>query len=150
MKYFEALILKKEIISFDWIECCLKAGKLLSSTAFKIKGDEIGLKHGKSSNREADFDYSKIFSSHKLYLYGEFSQPPRDQLELLIKSSTATLLENVSELSRGSIILADPSSQFTFEKDAEIIKKYPIVSPGWVLDSISCGKALDFHGYLIL
>lgn len=148
MKYFEALLLKKEIISFDWIEACLKAGKLLSSTAFKIKGDEIGLKQGKREKNETD--YSKIFSSHKFYLYGEFSQPPRDQLEHLIKSSTATIHENVQELSRGSIVLADPSSQFTFEKDAEIIKKYPIVSPSWFLDSISCGKALDFHGYLIL
>lgn len=151
MKYFEALLLKKEIISFDWIEACLKAEKLLSSTAFKIKGDEVGFKQGKGgSKRVEDVNYSKIFSSYKFHLYGDFSQPPRDQLEHLIKSSKAIIFDNVQELSRGSIVLADPSSQFTFEKDAEIIKKYPIVSPAWFLDSISCGKALDFHGYLIL
>ena len=83
-------------------------------------------------------------------MYGEFSQPPRDQLKELIKASKAVLIEDVKEISRGTIVLADPTSQFIFEKDAEIIKKHPIVSPRWFLDSISCGKALDFHGYLIL
>lgn len=147
MKYFEALLLGMEIISFEWIEACLKAGKLLSSSAYKIIGDEIGLKQAK---KRSETDYSKVFSSHKFYLYGEFSQPPRDQLEKLIKASNSILIENANEISRGTIVLADPTSQFTFEKDAEIIKKHPIVSPGWFLDSISCGKALDFHGYLIL
>ena len=146
MKYFEALILKKEVISFDWIGACLKAGKILSTTAYQIKGDEIGVQQ----KQKKCSDYSKLFSVYKIYMYGCFSQPPRDQLEKLIRLANCPIVENVSDLTRGSVVLADPSSQFTFEKDAQVIKKYPIVSPNWVLDSISVGEALDFHEYLIL
>ena len=146
MKYFEAILLKKEIISLDWISTCLKSDKLSSPTPFKIKGDEIGIKQGESSKKFSD----KIFSNYKFYLYGEFSQPPRDQLERLINATQTCILSNVQELSRGTVILADPSAQFTFEKDAQIIKKYPIVGTAWFLDSISCGRALEFHGYFIL
>lgn len=142
MKYFEAILLKKEIISFDWIDACLKAGKIISISEYLIKGDQLGKRSNSKSNL--------FTSSHKIYLYGAFNQPPRDQLEQLIRLTNSPILEDVNELTRGSIVLADPSSQFTFEKDAQVIKKYPIVSPNWLLDSISCGKVLDFSGYLIL
>ena len=95
----------------------MKAGKLLPCANYRVKGDEIGLKQGKRSSSD-----QKIFPNYKFYLYGEFSQPPRDQLENLIKAAGSSLLTDVQELSRGSVILADPSAQFTFEKDAQIIK----------------------------
>lgn len=161
IKYFEALLLDKiQIISFQWIEACLKnlnlkqkqkqkqkEHQLLDPKTFIIKGDEIGLT---SRTTIATRDLSNLFSSVKFYFYGNFSQPPRDQLEKLIIASNSKILKSTKELTRGAIVLADPTSQFTFEQDAETIRKYPIVSPNWILDSISCGAVLDFHGYLVL
>ena len=159
IKYFEALLLGNvQIISFQWIEACLnnlnlkqkrkqKEPQLVDPRAFRIKGDEIGLSRTTIATTR---DLSNLFSSLKFYFYGNFIQPPRDQLEKLIKASNSKILNDTKELTRGAIVLADPISQFTFEQDAETIRKYPIVSPNWLLDSISCGAILDFHGYLVL
>jgi len=146
MKYFEALILGIEIISFDWIRESLKANRLLPRSSFMICGDEIGL----NSKIKSTKTRKGMFSSLKFYFYGNFDQPPREQLEKLLISADAVILTEVTELTRSSIVLVDPSSQFTFETDARIIKKSPIVGPNWVMDSISCGRVLDFHGYLII
>lgn len=63
MKYFEALILGKEIFSFDWVSACLKANKMISPLDFKIKGDEIGLGSGRSRNRNRNRKGSNCFGN---------------------------------------------------------------------------------------
>lgn len=148
MKYFEALILGIEIVSFDWIEASLKGGRLLSRTSFEVCGDEIS--RSSSGKGRRGIERKCMFSGHKFYFYGTFNQPPRDQMEKLLLATGGQVLENVSDLTRSTVVLVDPTSQFTFETDAQIIKKCPIVGPTWVLDCISCGRVIDFHGYLVI
>lgn len=154
MKYFEALLVpeKMSLISFKWIEACLKSKKLVPSEPFRIKGDQVSKKRKQSPSSQPH----SLFASHRFYFYGSaFFQPPPDQLYKLIKLAGSEVIHDVEQLltqakSYKCMILVDASSQTDYETDAEIIKRFPILSATWILDCISCQRVLDYKDYLIL
>lgn len=154
MKYFEALLVpeKVSLISFKWIEACLKSKKLVPSEPFRIKGDQVSKKRKQSPSSQPH----SLFASHRFYLYGSaFCQPPPDQLDALIKLAGSEVIYDIEQLptlakSYKCMILVDASNQTDYETDAETIKRFPILSATWILDCISCQRVLDYKDYLLL
>lgn len=170
IKYFEALQHPDtcKIISYDWIVACNKSGKLLSEDRFLVKSDEHGYRQAANRTNQT---MQHLFASYRFYLYGEFVQPPVNQLRKLVCISGGTIVDNVEEISAEKyarkrpssqtsnssveahgpiLILCDANFQTTFEKDAHIIRRYPIISPSWIMDCISAGKVIDREKYFVL
>ena len=154
MKYFEALLQpqKYTLISHKWIEACLKSKKLVSSDAFKIKGDQVSKKRKQTPSSQP----RSLFASHRFHLYGSaFNQPPPDQLEKLITLAGSEVIHEADQLPNAAksykcMVIVDAASQTDYERDAEIIKRFPILSATWILDCISCQRVIDYKEYLLL
>jgi hypothetical protein len=181
MKYFEALLYPEtcRVVSFDWMVACLSAGRVVDVERFVVKGDAHGYRPAPS---RTDSVMQTLFASHRFYLYGQFMQPPADQLLHLLQAAGAQIIGSVEELARersgkrrqgsqsmsmsysnssftegsGSsngatvLVLCDGSVQTTFEEDAQLIRKFPIVGPLWVMNCISAGRLIDRRPYLVL
>ncbi len=154
MKYFEALLQpeKYKLVSSLWIEACLKAKKLFSHDAFGVKGDQMSIKQRRGNKTTS---IKTLFASHRFYFYGTFNQPPPDQLAELIELTGSEVIREVDELpsvakSYKCMVLVDASNQVDYERDAEIIRRFPILSATWLLDCFSCQRVLDYKEYLLL
>jgi hypothetical protein len=156
MKYFEALLQPEhfKLISSLWIEACLKAKKIIPHQQFLIKGDQVSCKQRRGGNKPAT-SLQALFASHRFYFYGALNQPPPDQLANLIELAGSKVIFDVEELPNAAksfkcMVLVDASNQVDYERDAEIIRRFPILSATWILDCFSCQRVLDYKEYLLL
>jgi len=148
IKYAAGILSGKWVVSFDWIIASFTNRKWMEEAPFEVKGDS----HSMGAPERARASGKKLFSGHSFYLYGEFSMPTKEEIEMLIKlgggevlSEMPAKIRNTQEwLSFTEVILCDPLKCTTDDarKVCLMTMRY-LVPIQWLMDCISSYEITD-------
>ena len=152
LKFLQAIINRKWIISINWIKECLNKNVLIQPNNYEVLDT-----NGESGPfRSRNFPKSeKLFEGYELALQGFFNAIPKDDLIGLLKTEGAQVARSVHSLSfrkKSLIIMEDgcltPGSKKDAERNFQALK-VPTLSTDWTLDSISSFQIMPISNYLM-
>lgn len=101
VKYLMALLGHKYLLSFEWIESCLNAKKLVPEEEFEIKGTNKQSKSSLGAPRLSRTTKPKIFEKYHFLLDGKFLTegfPSKDDFKRMIVMGGGDLITNQTQL----------------------------------------------------
>ncbi|XP_033116898.1 uncharacterized protein LOC117116888 [Anneissia japonica] len=151
LKYLKGISARLWIVSYTWVEACLKVGYLLPEEGFEVQGDvDCGRNH--NGPKRARMSKSPLLMhSYEICHMGEYSSLNKDQIESLLKLCGATVVQHptIFPLLYGhlSCIIVQNYSNNKQDYYNDLYKQYsvPVISIDWLLDSIStyCLQPID-------
>ncbi|XP_071108714.1 uncharacterized protein [Haliotis cracherodii] len=160
LKYFQGIVGKCWVVSFDWVRDSLLANKPLPEDKYEIVGDTVIVEdhHGPRRARTSD---KKLFSGFTLTCIGVSDEMTKDDMSLLLQQGGATLAEDPWEL--GKMAAAIPLIIRCLDTEDEAPTKSEVehfncfykhnrlitVSREWVLDSISTWRLQPLDDYVL-
>ncbi|XP_046334048.2 serine-rich adhesin for platelets-like [Haliotis rufescens] len=160
LKYFQGIVGKCWVVSFDWVRDSLLANKPLPEDKYEIVGDTVIVEdhHGPRRSRTSD---KKLFSGFTLTCIGVSDEMTKDDMSLLLQQGGATLADDPWEL--GKMAAAIPLIIRCLDTEDEAPTKSEVehfncfykhnrlitVSREWVLDSISTWRLQPLDDYVL-
>ncbi|XP_046544222.1 breast cancer type 1 susceptibility protein homolog isoform X2 [Haliotis rubra] len=160
LKYFQGIVGKCWVVSFDWVRDSLLANKPLPEDKYEIVGDTVIVEdhHGPKRSRTS---HKKLFSGFTLTCIGVSDEMTKEDMSLLLQQGGATLADDPWEL--GKMAAAIPMIIRCLDTEEEAPTKSEVehfncfykhnrlitVSREWVLDSISTWRLQPLDDYIL-
>ncbi|XP_067649328.1 breast cancer type 1 susceptibility protein homolog [Haliotis asinina] len=160
LKYFQGIVGKCWVVTFDWVRDSLLAKKPLPEEKYEIVGDTVIVEdhHGPRRSRTS---HKKLFSGFTLTCIGVSDEMTKDDMSLLLQQGGATLADDPWEL--GKMAAAIPMIIRCLDTEEEAPTKSEVehfncfykhnrlitVSREWVLDSISTWRLQPLDDYIL-
>ncbi|XP_020651752.3 breast cancer type 1 susceptibility protein [Pogona vitticeps] len=155
LKYFLGIAGQKWVVSYQWIEQSLKAGKVLNEEDFEVRGDVSNGRSHQAPKRARGSSAGKLFQGLEICCYGPFTDMLPEQLEWMVELCGATLVRQPHLFScathAAAVVVVQPDA---WVEDATC-PEFPlhcsatVVSREWVLDSVACYQRRPFEDYVV-
>ncbi|ORX91892.1 hypothetical protein K493DRAFT_409078 [Basidiobolus meristosporus CBS 931.73] len=149
MKYFLAILHGRWLVSYQWVEDSLKRNEWLEEDAYEIIGDEHFSNYGPRRARQSiKKQEPRLFQGQQYFLAGEFKQPARDDLIMLLNAGGATVLDRWPPANNQQVrVICDNKTSMRTKNKYREQYSCEVVFANWVLDSISNYKLIDTLAY---
>ncbi|KAI9492430.1 hypothetical protein BDB00DRAFT_431240 [Zychaea mexicana] len=147
IKYMQAMLMGKIIVSQDWITACYEQGQMVPTNPYQVLGDTINYDNVLERAREDIAHGNKLFQDTVFYLHGSYTQPTQEQLGSLITLAGGRLVSSPDALPPSGTIIC--TARMTTKESGRMFAKYhkhPLAS-AWILDSISAYRVLGTSIY---
>lgn len=150
-KYMMAVLYGCPVVSRDYLDAAVN-NDTINIEDYLVDGDEYENDNiVKRSMQSHQLGEPGLFHNMKFYFYGTFEKPPLQELQALIMSGGGQVIASIDKLSKGCIVLCDPTTTGSFEKDAGVIAKHrPIISTAWIFACISCYMLQEKRDFVVL
>ena len=149
IKYLMAIALGIHPVSHQWLVDSLKKRKLLDAAPYLVQGDPYAYGAAEDSLNAHGATGKGLFANMVFHLFGDFEPP----------APKARDVRTLIEYADGTLAQSLPSRKPRSGKDVVIVvgvdylparltrSKFPVVTPGFVLDSLSKYSVLEVAGY---
>ncbi|XP_042331699.1 breast cancer type 1 susceptibility protein isoform X2 [Sceloporus undulatus] len=155
LKYFLGIAAQKWVVSYQWIEHSLKAGRVLNEEDFEVKGDVINGRSHQGPKRARESPAGTLFKGLEICCYGPFTDMLPEQLEWMVELCGASLVKQphlfAHATNSSAVVIVQPDAWI---EDAACQGLPPqcsatVVLREWVLDSIACYQRQPFDEYIV-
>ncbi|KAI8147528.1 hypothetical protein BJV82DRAFT_349896 [Fennellomyces sp. T-0311] len=151
IKYLQAVLMGKTIVSQDWISACYEAGRMVPTNPYEVVGDPVGVSSAENTlqrAREHIVSGDKLFKDQVFWFYGTFTRPTQDELSSLITLGGGRIETSGDELPAAGDIIC--SSRLTTTEAGRLVARYhkKPVACAWILDCISAYEVLRKDKYV--
>ncbi|CAG7679461.1 unnamed protein product [Allacma fusca] len=134
MKYLFAIAGKKWVLTFDWVEECLKQKKIVREEFHEtsnFKGCDIGVRVSRLTN-------VPLFRGFTFHVLGDFSSSGAKDSDWrrLLKKLGSTIISDVSNVAIGTIVVGDSSDSSVDYQKLFSVRKVVTVAWEWILDCV--------------
>jgi hypothetical protein len=134
MKYLFAIAGKKWVLTFDWVEDCIRQNKLVREEMYEtsnFKGCDVGV-------RESRLAKVPLFQGYTFLVLGNFSSSGAEDSDwrILLRKLGATIVADVNEVTRGTIVVGDSSDSSVDYQKLFTVHKVVTVAWEWILDCV--------------
>ncbi|CAN0362858.1 unnamed protein product [Lampetra fluviatilis] len=154
LKYFLGNAGHCWVLTFSWVEECLRQGCVVDEVPFEIQGDVVnGREHlGPRRSRLATL---KLLREYEICCYGAFKDMTKAELECLVQMSGAVLVKDPSAFSFHPnfvpLLVMQPDANAASMDFTALHRLYSaqIVTREWVLDCIATHRVRLLDTYLL-
>ncbi|KAJ1639338.1 hypothetical protein T492DRAFT_856844 [Pavlovales sp. CCMP2436] len=156
LKHLCGILSGQWIVSSAWVRASLEQGAWVPEESYELDGDmSTSGQHGPSKGRAAHVaGASAIFRGLRIYLHGKFAHPSPSKPQLLellglggasICASLGSLQNEAIRSGGVSVFAMCDGEELSADFCAKCVQlRIPILSPKWLMDSISHVTCLDF------
>lgn len=152
-KYIISIVKGLFVVSFKWIEACLKENRILDEIEFIVKGDieadEQDIPKLALSNK------CQLFIDRKICITGKFDKSllSSDQLKNIVVSCGGVLVDDYQSIDMLTydvyLVIDDPN-----DIDVKYItccsrRNIPIIKYEWIIESVACLQLLNIEHFLL-
>ncbi|XP_072044884.1 uncharacterized protein [Amphiura filiformis] len=154
-KYFQGIAGRVWIVSFTWVEACLRKEDIISEKGFEIQGDVVNGHMHNGPERARTWQDKPLMYQFEMCTYNsEKDVMQKDQLEAILQMCGASVVHHPTLFPLEAdyyYIVLQPSEQYTEDDYDAISNKYkvPIISREWVLDSVATYTLQPVEKYLM-
>ncbi|XP_029177306.1 breast cancer type 1 susceptibility protein homolog [Nylanderia fulva] len=151
LKFLQGIAYRKWIVSYEWIDDCIKQGKLLDETPYEATtfNNDIVASNGPQKSRLRENDLFKDFT---FYCIGPYANVSLSQYQSLLLATGATVVDSLEALAKkkglkGIVIQDGVHDDKKIECWYRIVKAAPI-SDNWIVDCIGHYRLIKLESYI--